>query len=707
MDFANITIPSSYIIFNDTGFYVSSDNDITITLVYINDDIDNAGDGEKVLEFYGDTSSGKVWFNLSGFPAGNNYTVNRGGSSIGTATANNSGFISFTNNVWSSQLFEIFQEGKAANNPPVVSNIPDQTISEGGSFAQIDLDNYVTDEEDSDEDIDWSYSGNSELIVSILNRVATVSTPGSGWYGVETITFTVTAHYAPTFSSLSIVDGANKVSIGTSSLSITIEDPNGDSIDWTIETSPNIGSNSGNNDYNGSKSCSISGLAYSTTYNWFVNATDGTYWTNRSYSFTTKSASSPGQPVSSPSNEQSSAPEQNNPPETPVKPSGPTSIEVGVEYQYSSSTFDVDGDQIRYKFDWGDGHSNWSEFVASNNSLAMSHSWSSVSTYKVRVIAQDENGLNSSWSLPLNVTVSQAGLEDEIPVADIAVPSNLSTNKTIVFNASGSFDEDGIIVSYQWDFGDGENGSGITPSHVYENPGEYTVTLLVIDNNGNTYSKSMIITVTSEVEEESKDKHGIVPFNLGMVFFGCGIAILVCLAVFFRGNLKSFWSAHGVHLLSPWKIWNTRKKIEKIEAKIEEQKKKMATKTDFKRPFILKEDLYSDEIQKKHDRIHRFVDFEIPSISEEETSADEFGTLLTGEKVDKLLSMALKPKEDIQSDSYEDLDIGSTVDNLLSSYERKNLNKFGVKERMFFESDEDSILRKIDKLIESKTRRKD
>jgi PKD repeat protein len=71
------------------------------------------------------------------------------------------------------------------------------------------------------------------------------------------------------------------------------------------------------------------------------------------------------------------------------------------------------------------------------------------------------------------------------------VSSNASANQIIVFNASGSYDIDGIIVSYQWDFGDGTTGSGVSPEHVYENPGEYTVTLVITDNNGNTYSKTM------------------------------------------------------------------------------------------------------------------------------------------------------------------------------------------------------------------------
>ena len=150
MDFESITIDSSYIIFNDTGFYVTSGNDITLTLVYINDDIAGAVDGEKVLEFYADTTAGSVVFDLSGFTAGNNYTVNRSGSSIAAPTANGSGFISFTNNVWSSQLFEIFQEGEGAGDTssPAISGVnvanPD-SLDTNSSFGWVNITCDVTD----------------------------------------------------------------------------------------------------------------------------------------------------------------------------------------------------------------------------------------------------------------------------------------------------------------------------------------------------------------------------------------------------------------------------------------------------------------------------------------------------------------------------------------------------------------------------------
>ncbi len=82
---------------------------------------------------------------------------------------------------------------KNQNDPPVVSDIPDQTIDEGQSFTQIVLDDYVSDPDNADSEISWSYSGNTDLIVSIdENHVATISTPDSNWNGAETITFTAT-----------------------------------------------------------------------------------------------------------------------------------------------------------------------------------------------------------------------------------------------------------------------------------------------------------------------------------------------------------------------------------------------------------------------------------------------------------------------------------------------------------------------------------
>jgi glucose/arabinose dehydrogenase len=69
------------------------------------------------------------------------------------------------------------------------------------------------------------------------------------------------------------------------------------------------------------------------------------------------------------------------------------------------------------------------------------------------------------------------------PVAAFtAMPNPANVSVAVAFNASGSYDPDGTIVSYSWDFGDLATGSGVTTSHRYTSPGTYNVTLTVTDN---------------------------------------------------------------------------------------------------------------------------------------------------------------------------------------------------------------------------------
>lgn len=64
------------------------------------------------------------------------------------------------------------------------------------------------------------------------------------------------------------------------------------------------------------------------------------------------------------------------------------------------------------------------------------------------------------------------------------------------FNASKSYDPDGNITSYNWNFGDGTpNATGMITTHIFMLPGDYTVTLTVTDNDGLTNSTSKLIKV--------------------------------------------------------------------------------------------------------------------------------------------------------------------------------------------------------------------
>jgi hypothetical protein len=76
---------------------------------------------------------------------------------------------------------------------------------------------------------------------------------------------------------------------------------------------------------------------------------------------------------------------------------------------------------------------------------------------------------------------------NQLPVCDAGGPYSGTLGQPVAFDGSGSFDPDGTIVSYRWDFGDGDSALGPTPTHTYTGTGLYTVELRVTDNeNGSS-----------------------------------------------------------------------------------------------------------------------------------------------------------------------------------------------------------------------------
>ena len=120
-------------------------------------------------------------------------TVQMGWRIVGATGAYNAQIINLnTARDWAAAIVTLKADLTVTNQAPVVTDIPDQTIAEGASFATINLDDFVSDVDNTDAEMIWSYTGNTNLTVSITNRVATISTPNADWSGAETITFRAT-----------------------------------------------------------------------------------------------------------------------------------------------------------------------------------------------------------------------------------------------------------------------------------------------------------------------------------------------------------------------------------------------------------------------------------------------------------------------------------------------------------------------------------
>jgi PKD repeat protein len=89
-------------------------------------------------------------------------------------------------------------------------------------------------------------------------------------------------------------------------------------------------------------------------------------------------------------------------------------------------------------------------------------------------------------------------LPNDPPVASFTVtPSEGSAPLSVSFDASASYDPDGLVSSYRWSFGDGASGSGMLATHVYAAPGTYTAQLTVEDRRQATDTASEQIVVRS------------------------------------------------------------------------------------------------------------------------------------------------------------------------------------------------------------------
>jgi len=72
-----------------------------------------------------------------------------------------------------------------------------------------------------------------------------------------------------------------------SELRFDLYDAQGDLMDYTVESSPDIGSKNGFDVSDGTVTVPVSGLSDDTWYHWYVNVTDGEYWTHEVFSFYT------------------------------------------------------------------------------------------------------------------------------------------------------------------------------------------------------------------------------------------------------------------------------------------------------------------------------------------------------------------------------------------------------------------------------------
>ena len=147
-----------------------------------------------------------------------------------------------------------------------------------------------------------------------------------------------------------------------------------------------------------------------------------------------------------------------------------------------SGSYDPDGDPLTYAWDFGDG--------STGTGVNPTHVYTAGGTYTITLVVND----GKVDSEPSTTTADITEVNDP-PVADAGPDQTVIVDEVVTFDGSGSDDIDGTINAYDWDFGDGNTGVGVTTTHAYGTAGTYTVVLTVTDNGGLTDTDEAIVTV--------------------------------------------------------------------------------------------------------------------------------------------------------------------------------------------------------------------
>jgi len=156
----------------------------------------------------------------------------------------------------------------------------------------------------------------------------------------------------------------------------------------------------------------------------------------------------------------------------------------------ASKSYDLDGTIVSYHWDFGD------ELTATDITTSHTFTATTIRTFTVTLTVTDDFGATATRTQSIEVLPAESTGSNPPTARFTATPSYGNSPLTVQFDASLSYDADGTITVYAWDFGDDTTGSGKTISHIFTAVAttNITVTLSVTDTNGATGNTSLVVT---------------------------------------------------------------------------------------------------------------------------------------------------------------------------------------------------------------------
>ena len=139
---------------------------------------------------------------------------------------------------------------------------------------------------------------------------------------------------------------------------------------------------------------------------------------------------------------------------------------------------DSDGIIVSYSWAFGDGTGAAGQGV--------NHTYNMSGNFTVTLTVTDDGGLTASDTLRVHINYP--------PTVTASVQSR--TGRTVTFRANAT-DRDNPVLSYRWDFGDGQFYSGVTAVHTFATTGLYFVSVNVSDDLGENATDDLTVDISA------------------------------------------------------------------------------------------------------------------------------------------------------------------------------------------------------------------
>jgi PKD repeat protein len=168
---------------------------------------------------------------------------------------------------------------------------------------------------------------------------------------------------------------------------------------------------------------------------------------------------------------------------------GPTQGQTGQPLTFDGGASSGENAIVNYRWDFGDG--------TRAEGVQVEKVYDEPGSYNVALTVTDDQGLQGSSSLLIQIYPVVEVPEE--PVARIDGPSLAEVGQGVTFDGGGS--TSGVaITAYNWDLGDGNGATGPSVTHAYNEPGTFTVVLVITDELDRNNRANFSIQVTPVVE---------------------------------------------------------------------------------------------------------------------------------------------------------------------------------------------------------------